>query len=146
MSPTDCGASLCVIKKLVNEEAMVRSWAAEPRKQTDAHRYLYIFIYICSNLCKVEISSTKYIYSNFLFYTYGIQPDEGYFVVAETCGCSLQLLHRGCALTGCKPQTRYNTECKFQYRSIARVWTVTSDITPVSIKAQISVHPLQFPV
>ena len=43
-----------------------------------------------------------------------MQPDDDYFVVAETCSCSLQLLHWDYALTGCKPQTRYNTECKLQ--------------------------------
>jgi len=76
------------------------------------------------------------------FYTSGIQPDDGYFGVAETCSCNLQLLHWDCAMTGCKPQTRCNTECKLKQRSIVRVRTVTADRTSESIKAHINLNPL----
>ena len=32
-------------------------------------------------------------------YMSGTQPDDGYIGMAETCNCSVQLLHSSCALT-----------------------------------------------
>jgi hypothetical protein len=52
-SPTDCGASLCVITKHNPR------WAAEPEKQTDAyigtymHTYIHVYLFICTTICYV---------------------------------------------------------------------------------------------
>ena len=47
--------------------------------------------HICNTLCKADISSSSYM-QNIFFYTSGLQPDDVFVGVSETCDWNLQLV------------------------------------------------------
>jgi hypothetical protein len=59
-SPTDCEASLCVIRNLENEEAKYRyravkiqpQWVVTPGKQTNTNRFVWtVHVTVCRTFC-----------------------------------------------------------------------------------------------